>query len=308
MDRRNRRGENADVPGLVKTDGAAPKTGLVLGSGGARGLAHIGVLQALRERGVRPDVIVGSSIGAVMGAVLAEGRLDEVAAFAETLDVSKAAALFFEVGFHRDGLISGTRAMNTLRRFLPVGEIGLLPVRYAAVATDISTGREVVIERGDALEAVRASIAIPGVFTPVRADGKLLVDGGVSSPVPVAAARRLGADRVIAVNVDGVAPCPYRARRTEGSATARALDGILEKLQARVSISGESAADNPNMIEIIVKTLRIAEARLAAEELRRTPPDVLIEPAVGDIATLDFSRAKDAIRAGRDAAEAALES
>lgn len=285
---------------------ATPKIGLALGSGGARGWAHIGVLQVLRERGIRPDVVVGSSIGAIMGAVLAEGKLDEVTEFAETLDVAKAVALFFEVGVRRDGLISGKRAMETLRRFLPVEKIEQLPVRYAAVATDLSTGREVVLDRGQTLAAIRASISIPGVFTPVKAGGKTLVDGGLSSPVPVATARRLGADRVIAVNIDGTAPCPYRARRTKGSAPERALDRILEKLQSRVALSeGESSA-NLNLIEVIVKSLRIGEARLAADELRRTAPDVLIEPAVGDIATLDFARAKDAIRAGREAAEAAL--
>ncbi len=292
----------------MKTDRATPKLGLALGSGGARGWAHLGVLQVLRERGIRPDVVVGSSIGAIMGAVLAEDKLDEVTEFAEKFDAAKAASLFFEVGVHFDGLISGARAMETLRRFLESEKIERLPIRYAAVATDLSTGREVVLDRGPTLEAIRASISIPGVFTPVKSGGKTLVDGGLSSPVPVATARRLGAERVIAVNIDGIEPCPYRTRRAGSSATGRAIDGIIEKLQARVAISESGSAGNPNIIEVIVKSLRIGEARLASEELRRTPPDVLIEPAVGDIATLDFSRAKDAIRAGRDAAEKALES
>lgn len=287
-----------------------PKLGLVLGSGGARGWAHIGVLQVLREKGIRPDLVVGTSIGSIVGAVLAEDRLDEVSDFAEKLDWSRAMKLFFEVGVHPDGLLRGTRVMEFLGRLLPVETIEELPMPYAAVATDIHTGKTVVMTRGRVTDAIRASISIPGVFTPVRRGHRVLVDGGLSSPVPVDVARKMGAERVIAVNIDVAAPCPYHAppkgRIGKAIGFSDRVWTHLRETSPAVAKVFEGKDSGLGIFDVLLKTTRIAEDRIAAEEVRRTAPDVLIEPAVGDILTMDFSRATDAIQAGRDAAEAAL--
>ena len=285
--------------------------GLVLGSGGARGWAHVGVLKALREKGVKPDIVVGTSIGSIIAAVHAEGKLDEVLDFAAGMDWARSIKLFFEIGIHRDGLLTGVRVMECLKGFLPTDDIGKLPIPYAAVATDLDTGKPVVLDSGSLLDAIRASISIPGIFTPVKRDGKTLIDGGMSSPVPIWLARKMGAEQVIAVNIDTNAKCPYTVEKPRKSTAVSefservwnhwrenmpALDEMFQEMR-----SGQSLAD------VLLKTTRIAENRIAEEEVRRTQPDILIEPPVGDIATMDFSRAADAIRAGYEATNSALD-
>lgn len=280
--------------------------GLVLGSGAARGWAHVGVLQALRERGIRPDLVVGTSIGSIVGAIHAENRLDEVLAFVGTHDFTRSAKIFFEFKIHLDGLISGVHVMEFLSRFLSVEKISDLPIPYAAVATDLDNGRPVTIDSGKLSDAIRASISIPGLFTPVRRNGRVLVDGGLSCPVPVSVARDMGATRVIAVNVATWRPCPYFHRQAGADYSKRMWNHLRETLPAFNSLftgrkSGQSLAD------VFLKTVRIAENRIAEEEIRRHPPDLLIEPAVGDIAAMDFARARDGIRAGYEAAAEALD-
>lgn len=293
---------------------AEGKLGLVLGSGGARGLAHIGVAQVLAEKNLKPDVIVGTSIGSVVGAAIAAGTMDRVERFAAEIDLARAAGLFFEFGMHRDGFIKGKKVMECLGKLLPDCAIEDLPIRYAAVATDIGTGEPVVFEKGSLLTAIRASISIPGVFTPVKIGSRQLVDGGVSSPVPIITARDLGADKIIAVNVDNSDACPYNSRADHGiqKAAVMAKDmsaRIKTKIEERIPKLGKLLEGSPSgfgSFDIMLKTVRFCENRIAIDEIASNKPDVLIEPPVGDIPTLDFARAADAIRAGRDSAESAL--
>lgn len=285
------------------------KLGLVLGSGGARGLAHIGVAQVLAERKLTPDVIVGTSIGSIVGAAIAAGTMDRIECFAEEIDIARAAGLFFEFGMHRDGFIKGTRVMKCLAKLLPDCDIRDLPIRFAAVATDIATGEPVVFDKGSLLSAIRASISIPGVFTPVKIGSRQLVDGGVSSPVPIGTARSMGAETVIAVNVDNSGCCPYRS--VPGNGMQKAADKAKDvsarlkaKLEERMPKLGKLLSGSPSgfgFFDIMLKTVRFCENRIALEEIESNPPDVLIEPAVGDVGTLDFTRAADTIHAGRDA-------
>lgn len=304
---------------------------LVFGSGGARGWAHLGVLQAFRELGFCPGRVVGTSIGAVAAAAYAGGALPALEHLAETMDWKQAASLFLEIGLPRSGLLEGRRIMALLRELIPETRIEQLPVPYAAVATDLRHQAEVVFERGDLHEAIRASIAIPGIFTPVQHDEAWLVDGGLVNPLPVSVARKAGARLVIAVDINlrNGAPAADTAHRTVSDArppVLRTLDklGTLARWKQRLE-AGEDGTPpeekglrpfleslfglqdlprnaSPTMLEVLTRSLRTGENAITRERLLREPPDLLIQPAVGHIGTLEFYRSAEAIRAGYAAA------
>jgi NTE family protein len=264
----------------------SPRIGLVLGSGGARGMAHIGALQRLHDWGLRPYCVVGTSAGALVGAAYAAGRLEEMARHVRELDWRRTAQLFMEVNFSRSGLIYGRHIETLLREIYGLSEIGAMPLRFAAVATDLVREEEVVLDRGDLLEAIRASIAIPGIFTPVRHDGRFLVDGGLLNPLPVSVARAMGAERVLAIEVnlrdhavsihEPVAPEPRRQKRM-------------------------------NIIDVLTKTLRIVENQVVRQRLLVEPPDLLLQPSVGNILTLEFHKSASIIAAGAAVVEERLD-
>jgi NTE family protein len=189
------------APAAGLTPPRRPRIGLALGSGSARGLAHIGVLRALKEANIEVDLVAGTSMGAVIGAVFASGKLDGLSARLCNLDWPGIVALLDPV-FPRSGLIDGQRVAEFVRAHVPSAHIESLLLPFAAVATDLMTGEAVVATAGDLTEAVRASIAVPGIVTPVRSNGRILVDGGLVNPVPVRVARAMGADLVIAVDLN----------------------------------------------------------------------------------------------------------
>lgn len=256
------------------------KIGLALGSGGARGGAHLGVLQALSELGIRPHCIAGTSIGALVGAFAAANRADRLFDLADRFaDWRELGRFFFEVSPALDGLYDGKRVMRELSALLGVDAFEALPVPFAAVATDLLTGREAVFTAGPLVRAIRASIAIPGVFRPVRDGSRLLVDGGLSNPVPVSACRALGADFVIAVDI------------------------------AQLPANPDTPASpplTPPLADILVRTIRLFEARVAADRLALDAPDVLVTPPVAHLFTHDFHHLRDIIPLGRAAALDAL--
>ena len=178
------------------------KTGIALGSGAARGMAHIGVLRALEDAGQKPGFVAGTSIGALVGGVYAAGKLDELTDIVLALDWKQAASFFLEASFPRSGLIEGNKVTEFLAKILGRRKIRDLPIPFRAVATEITSGREVVIDDGDLVDAIRASISVPGVFSPAERGGGLLVDGGLVDPVPVGVCRAMGAERVIAVDLN----------------------------------------------------------------------------------------------------------
>ena len=180
---------------------APPKIGLALGSGSARGLAHLGVIRAVQEAGIKVDYVAGTSIGALVGAVYAAGSIDSLESTFQKFDWKKMVS-FFDVIFPKSGLIDGAKVRELVRALVHAEVIESLPIPFCAVATDIQSGEEVVIRQGDLIEAVRASIAVPGIFTPVRSNGLLLVDGGLVNPVPVSVVRAMGAEIVIAVDLN----------------------------------------------------------------------------------------------------------
>jgi NTE family protein len=252
-------------------DGVAPRVALVLGGGGARGFAHVGVIRVLEDARVPVELVVGTSVGSLVGAFYAgytDSRgLERIARDLERddlFDFGLAPALF------GTGLASGDRLEAFVRRHVGVARIEELRVPYAAVATDLDSGRAVVLRTGDVARAVRASSAIPGVFEPVPIDGRLLVDGAVARNLPVKVARELGADVVIAVDVTAI----------------------------------EGAARPSNFVEVILRAVNIV-VHAEVEEARRDA-DVLVAPAVGEVGFIDFDRKDHAIAAGVLAARAAL--
>ncbi|NCC56905.1 MAG: patatin, partial [Synergistales bacterium] len=187
---------------LERTGERNPKIGIALGSGGARGMAHIGVLRALEEAGVKPELVAGTSIGALVGGIYSAGKINELTEIALGLDWKKAARYFMEVSFPRSGLIEGARINEFLLEMVGDRSIEDLPRAFSAVATDIMSGREEVLAVGGLVDAIRASISIPGIFTPAKVNDTFLVDGGLVNPVPVNVCRKMGAEFVIAVDIN----------------------------------------------------------------------------------------------------------
>lgn len=300
------------------------KLGLVLGSGGARGWAHLGVLDALAEAGIKPAVVAGTSMGALVGAVYAAGRLDALRDLALRLDWKQALYYFLEMNFPRAGLIDGNKITRFIGQHVGPRKIEDLPLPFAAVATDVESGREVVLREGDVMEAIRASFSVPGIFTPVERDGAVLVDGGLVDPVPVRVARELGAGFVVAVDVTGgplnerplrkanaakAAPAPRAAPKGPAGSLLEGITREFEKFDQSVLAPARQwflRSNAPNVFDVLGNTLRIAEAQIAAMQLRLQPPDVLIRPDVGDVMFMEFHRAREMIRAGYDAAREKL--
>lgn len=289
-----------------------PVVGVALGSGAARGWAHLGVLRALAGEGIVPDVISGCSIGAFVGAAAASGDLDKLIRWAEALKWQDVMSLL-DVSL-RGGLIKGERLIGFFERNFTDRDFSELDLRFACVATELSTGREIWLHDGSVAAAVRASIALPGLMTPVMHDGRVLVDGGLVNPVPVSLCRAMGADIVIAVDL-GSDIVGRAARRTVPQPVAEvdAETGWTERLFTRfASAAGESLAQAraaafaddgglPSLISVISSSLNIMQVRIARSRLAGDPADVLIAPRIGQLALMDYHRAAEAIAEGEAA-------
>lgn len=296
------------------------RIGLALGSGGARGWAHIGVINAIREAGLDVYAVAGTSMGSLVGAAFASGKLEDLHRVALNLDWRQVLAMMVEFSLPRSGLIDGARIVDFVRGHVLPTDIENLPMPFAAVATDIETGEEVVMRTGSVTDAVRASIAIPGLITPLVTSKHVLVDGGLVNPLPVDVARDLGADFIIAVDITR-SPLPGRsasAVTTTGSNLAKLQNGtrrFFDKLNipdfdfnARSLPKQLTAGDDtPNVFEIYGNMMRIFQRQITSIRLKLDPPDLLIQPDVQDISTMEFHRAEDAIKAGYEAARKALD-
>lgn len=306
-----------------------PRIGLALGSGSARGLAHLGVIRALEEAGIKVDYIAGTSIGALVGAVYASGSLDSLERTFQEFDWKKTVS-FFDVVFPKSGLIDGVKVGELLRSLVSTELIESLPIPFCAVATDIQSGAEVVISQGDLVEAVRASIAVPGIFTPVRNNGALLVDGGLVNPVPVSVARAMGADIVIAVDLNHqivagknlkplTAPKAMPDPADNPSPRSRWLrDSLLSLRELRQKLLAEgapaagqfsrwlSAEPLPNIFELLLASVNIMETSITESRLGVDKPDLIIRPPLGEFRFLEFSRADEIIAIGYESAREQL--
>lgn len=299
-----------------------PRLGLALGSGAARGMAHIGVLRALADAGMPPDMVAGTSIGALVGGVYAAGRLNEFVDIVLGLDWRRSALLFLEASFPRSGLIEGIKVAELLRRILGWRSVPERPVAFRAVATDVWTGREVVIDDGDLVSAIRASIAVPGIFTPAKRRGDLLIDGGLVNPVPVSVCRAMRAERVIAVDLNygritaRRRPAPSGRVKESGSpsgAGAKRVFEWMEKNKKRIHAGVPGPVkewmdhrQEPNIFDVLGTSLCIMEGQITETRLKIDPPDLLIRPRVGHVQFLDFFLAKEMIEEGYRAAKEAL--
>lgn len=287
-----------------------PRIGLALGSGAARGWSHIGVLRALREAGIEPDVIAGCSVGAVVGGCYAAGKLDQLERFARLLTKRRIMGL---LDFHMSGsgLIGGDRIAKLLDVDLGETRIEDLTLRFASVATELSTGHEIWLTRGRLVEALRASYALPGVFDPVRLGGRWLVDGALVNPVPVTVARALGADLVICVNLNGDLKLRGTViqRHDEPEALPLAQGGV-EDGRARGVLSllrgggGRRAAgaEAPGIGAVMIEAFNITQDRISRSRLAGDPPDVMITPKLGPVGLFEFHRAEECISRGYEAA------
>ena len=254
------------------------KIGIALGAGSARGWAHIGVLRVLEEAGIRPQIVCGTSIGALVGAVYADGDLDTLEDWVLGLTWRKVLG-FFDISFN-GGFLKGAKLITYLRDNLLETAVEELALPFGAVATDLRTGREIWLREGRAVDVVRASIALPGLFTPVEQDGRLLVDGALVNPVPVSLCRAMGADFVIGIDL--------------GSGLAgRHVKSKTRNLE-------------PNMVEVLAESINIMQVRITRSRLAGEPADVLIMPQLGELGALDYHRAAESIEEGRAAAKLML--
>lgn len=280
----------------IESRTGGPVVGLALGSGAARGWAHLGVLKALEAEGVRPDVVCGSSIGALIGAAYASGRSTALEDWVCGLDWQDIVRML-DISF-RGGLIRGERVLQYCAKHFFRDEFSQLELPFACVATELTTGREVWLRDGSLAGAVRASIALPGLFSPFERAGRVLVDGGLVNPVPVSLCRALGADIVIAVDL-GVGALGRRRVVTE---EVPEEGGFARRLLHSVGLHGDDAEEaalaKPSMTDVITAAINIMQTRIARSRLAGEPADVLISPRVAQFDMMDFHRASEAIEEG----------
>ncbi len=301
-----------------------PKIGLALGSGSARGLSHIGVIRELHAMGIKPDIIAGTSAGAIIGAAFVTGQLDWFEEW--VMNISRRdVALFLDTHLLvKGGLVEGKRFIEYLRE--NIGDINIeeMEIPFGSVATNLETGEENWITKGPLWDAVRASMALPGLFTPGRLDGQWMVDGGLVNPVPVSLCRAMGADKIIAVNLNhdilqrealpvekieeprgrfGLhripmdrLPIERMTQRVPERVTARANQIISQYIRPRI--------ESPSLQDVFLGSIHIMQDRITRQRIISDAPDIILQPELNDFGVLDVYRAEEAIQAGRECVRA----
>lgn len=294
----------------MQDSASKPIIGLALGAGAARGWGHIGVIKALAELGITPQVVCGASAGALVGAAYVTNHLDRLEAWLRKLrriDIFR----LLDARLSGGGFIQGQRLMQVLGKPLKDMRIEDLPIPFAAVATELETGRERWLREGMLLDAVRASIAVPGLFAPARWQDTWLVDGGLVNPVPVSVCRALGADLVIAVNVNGGLVSQFAHVMQEkqqrdsngGNGPVAKLVAKLNtrfkfKLPALMANTDKRAHEPPGMFDVLTAAANIVQDRVTRARMAGEPPDILLTPRLAHIRLMEFDRAGEAIEEG----------
>lgn len=295
-----------------------PKIGLALGSGSARGWAHIGVIQELLKLGIKPEIIAGTSIGAIVGAAYASNKIDEIENWVVKL-TWKEILNYFDLTVVGGGFIQGEKLFDFFSQHVDEDSIELLPRHFAAVATELDTGREIWFQKGSLLEAVRASIALPGVFTPIKVNGRWLVDGGLSNPVPVSLCRAMGADVVIAVNLNGDIvgkhTRKYSISKPSPDITSNTDKNLLDRITSQITNSFQEQKDillnrlfgdnqdSPGLLEVTASSINIMQDRLTRSRMAGDPPDIILSPQLSHLGLMEFDQAEVAIEEGRASVE-----
>lgn len=310
---------------MAMTRSNRPRVGVALGGGAARGWAHLGVLRVLEQEGIRPHAVAGTSIGSFVAAAWLSGSLDRLTEEVLGLDFRRLVP-FLRMHLPRAGLVDGRSLEPLIRRFVTAETFADLPVPCGFNATDLREGEEVFLRDGDLLSAILASTAVPGLFSPVTRDGHLLIDGGIVNPVPVSLARQLGAEVVIAVDINHhiVRDGPWQPRTTGQAHEDLPVEGPLEETSepgngppwprwlrrwfpTRRHPEGDLPRPwRPGLREVLLMGIAIGEVTIGNLRLQLDPPEVLIRPRVGQIPFLDFSRGEEAIEAGSRAAREVL--
>ena len=289
------------------------KIGLALGSGSSRGWAHIGIINALAELGIEPDIVCGCSIGAIVGASYAAGNLQQLERWVTTLS-KRDVARFFELNLSFNGFVDPQRMHQFMTEYVCKDgqHIEELPKVFASVATELKTGREIWFTEGLMTNAVLASMSLPGLFPPLQYQGRWLVDGGLVNPVPVSICRALGAEFVIAVNLNGdIVGKHFTHLHKEPVEEESMLDTLTKTLRDHSGYwfnnlfsNGHTTAKGreapPSLFDAIAGSVNITQDRITRSRMAGDPPDLLLSPKLSHIGLLEFFRAKDAIQEGRD--------
>lgn len=283
----------------------ALKLGIALGSGSARGWSHIGILEALAERDLHPDVVAGASVGSLVAAAYASDNLAALKDWANTLGRMEVFRLL-DTRLTGGGLMRGRRIMGAISDLLGDRCIEDLARAYGAVATELSTGREVWLRDGSLLQSVRASSGLPGLFAPLRLNNTWLVDGGLVNPVPVSLCKALGADLVIAVNLNAHIVSRHRHMRAAHSDDDDAegdsqLESLMERVGAWLRSPPKDGVEEPGILDVVGASINIMQDRITRSRMVGEPPEVILTPHLEDFQLMDFHRASAAIEAGRGA-------
>jgi len=308
---------------MAADDGSSLKIGLALGGGAARGWAHLGVIQALAERGIRPQIVAGTSVGAIVGAMLCSDHLQAFEGWVKAL-TRRDVLSYLDFALGNGGFIQGRRLMARFHETFGDVDFADLNHPLGVVATDLYSGQERWLREGDLALAVRASMALPGVFTPVQIDGEWLVDGGLVNPVPVSLCHAMGADRVIAVNLSGglvgrriQGPMQDVGRRQANAEPDPGVDDNMamtlwhrlsssfrdgaEALQAQLQRGGQNST--PGVFDVIATSVNVMQDRITRSRMAGDPPDLLISPRLAHIGLLELHRGEEAIAEGRACVE-----
>lgn len=304
---------------MTKQSIKQPKIGLALGSGSARGWAHIGVIQALSKLGIKPDIVAGTSMGAIVGAAYSSNKIDELEHLAKII-TWKEILNYIDLSVIGGGFIQGEKLFDFFRQYIDEDAIELLPRHFGAVATELNTGREIWFQEGSLLEAVRASIALPGVFTPVKVDGLWLVDGGLSNPVPVSLCRAMGADVIIAVNLNGDIVGKHTRKNSHQKQNLENIssnneNALLDRITSQITNSFQEQKnillarlfgddlDSPGLLEVTASSINIMQDRLTRSRMAGDPPDIILSPLLSHLGLMEFDKATIAIEEGKASVE-----
>lgn len=289
-----------------------PKIGLALGSGVARGWAHIGVLRQLEKEGIKPDLVCGTSIGALVGGLYLADELDMLEDWAR--DLGKASMFrFLDLRLSGGGLISGKKLFRLIDDALGSRNIEDLPIPFAAICTELGTGHEIWLQEGSLAKAINASYALPGLFSPQEIENRWLIDGALTNPVPVSTCRALGARLVIAINLNAdvfgmtnVDENDESVKLEREAPRSRSYLSQTSPLNLMKHRFFDKSGSEPSVFGVMMSSLNIVQDRLSRSRLAGDPPDVTIAPRLAHLGLLEFNKADEMIKEGEDAVKRSM--